>query len=442
MMFECNSFPSLLKSSDVLPIYKKGDVKDPSNYRPIAILHNLSKVFEKVILDRMFSFINKFDILANCQFGFRPRYSTKDAVMYLLLLIESNSLNKLSTCVIFLDLTKAFDYVNHSTLVSTLSSLGFRGKISILLQDYLSGRRFRIKHDNTYTDYVNINRGVPQGSILGPLLYALYVNDMTNFLPCNIVQYADDTSLVISFNCLSDLTTSLNLVQNKLIGYLDSKNLILNKSKTNIMIFGDSHIKSINFLDNQINISDEVSFLGIKLDKKLSFSAHIDKVCYTIKRMYSNIYFVRNILDRNTKRLFFYSYIFPHIIYSIPFILNANQGCIDKLNVTYKSAIKILYKYPRQFASESLHQITGIPTLDTVIKVHCLIYAYKIFTHHTPPIICSFYVSTPRHNFILHTHTNTRSLHNQICLTWNSLSASIRSLPSLFMFKKAVMHNS
>lgn len=440
-MFESCEFPSLFKKTEITPIFKKGDRNDPSNYRPIAILHNLSKIFEKALLDRMFSFIDTFNILADCQFGFRPKFSTKDAVLCLLLKIEENYLNKKKTCVIFIDLTKAFDFVSHDNLVFTLSEYGLRGKFSVLLNNYLSNRFFRVKFNGSFTKYKPISRGVPQGSLLGPLLYSLYVNDMSLYLDCNIVQYADDTTLIIPYASENELVNSINLIENRLKCYLNSKSLLINNTKTSIMLFGDTHIKVVNFLSRGISVTNECTFLGIKLDSKCTFAAHIYHICNNIKRLFHSFYFFRDIFDKHTKQLFFNAYVIPHILYAVPFLINCNQDLMKKLNVAYKSAIKILFKYPRQFPSITLHNTTGIENLHSLIKLHTAVYAYKIYTKQVPNIIHTHFHSTIRHNFILHTHTNANSIYNNLCMLWNNLPLNIRSLSSLHAFKMSMRSN-
>ena len=144
-----------------------------ANYRPFNILRNLSKIFERVLLSRMTNFIDKHYILPDHQFSFRANHSTKDAIFSLMLKIEKNLLENKKTCCIFLDFSKAFDTVHHETLLSILHSLGFRGHFYNILADYLSGRHFRVKLNGTFSQYSPISQGVPQGSIISPLLYCL-----------------------------------------------------------------------------------------------------------------------------------------------------------------------------------------------------------------------------------------------------------------------------
>lgn len=441
VMIETSHYPTIFKTAEITPVYKKGNPSDPQNYRPIAILHNLSKIFEKILLNRIFSFVNKYNVLCDCQFGFRPNFSTKDAVVSLLLNIEKNFILNKKTCVVFIDLTKAFDMVSHSTLISTFKTYGLRGNFCNLIISYLSGRSFCVKLGNKYTDSKSITRGVPQGSLLGPVFYSLYVNDMSHFLDCQMVQYADDTTLIIPYSSSPELKVKLQLIETQLHNYLKLKSLVLNNNKTCILLFGDTHTHSVNFLNKTIVISKETTFLGIKLDSRLKFNAHVQHICSNIKRSFNRLYFFRDIFDKNTKKMFFNAYISPHILYAIPFILNSNQVVINKLNVIYKSAIKILFRYHRQFPTQTLHDACGIPPLKSFIQLHTSLYTHKIYTKTVPPIICSEFQISTRHNFILHSPTPLTSLFNNLCLLWNSLPSDIRSQPSAYTFKKALKND-
>jgi len=433
-MILTSTFPQLLKSAQITPIFKKGNKELAQNYRPVTTLHNLSKVFEKIILNRIMSFCDKNSTLPNCQFGFRPNHSTKDAITSLFLHVENNLLTKKSSCCVFLDLSSAFDTVNHKKLIKILSDIGFRGKFNSLLYSFISNRQFCIKTQNKLSKYSPISRGVPQGSILSPMLYTLYVHNFNNVHP-SIIQYADDTTLIIPFSSQTELNEQLNFVGKNLLNFLNSLDLILNIKKTEILIFGDKNPRSLTFLDSQIDSVTSLKFLGLHICSDRTFSDHIKKsIVPSIKRQFSFFFHCSKFFSYQSKLLLFNAYIHSHIVYAIPFINIASKDSIKLLNKAYNRALKCLFHLPLLFPSNSLPLRTSIPSLSSFIKKHTLIYAYTIFNKSTPVLTHSHFITSRRNNFILKPHNDKKSLHNTIAELWNSIHSAAKLSNSKISF--------
>jgi hypothetical protein len=236
--------PSELKRAKVIPIYKSGDPMFIKNYRPVSVLPLFSKIFERVMYDRIIKFITKHDILYKHQYGFREKHSTAMALM----ILTDNILSAIDQgkyyLGVFLDFSKAFDTVNHGILLNKLEQYGIRGLASKWLTSYLTGRFQFVNFNNCKSNDQLISCGVPQGSILGPLLFLLYINDIANI--SNLltpILFADDSSLFISGNNLEQIINNLNSELQKVKNWVDANKLTLNIEKSYFMVFSSGRKK-------------------------------------------------------------------------------------------------------------------------------------------------------------------------------------------------------
>ena len=235
MSVEQGIYPSKLKLAKVIPIYKSNDESDPSNYRPISLLSVFNRIFEKMMYNRLKAFLEKFGILHESQYGFREKRSTEHAILEIINQIQTNMDRKLYTCGIFIDLQKAFDTVDHTILLKKLDHYGVQGIVNDWFTSYLTARK-----QITEIGPLNISKkatvlsGVPQGSVLGPLLFLVYINDICN--SCNQMKFylfADDTNLLYADKNLKSLESTKNDELCKLYDWLIANKLSLNIKKSN-----------------------------------------------------------------------------------------------------------------------------------------------------------------------------------------------------------------
>ena len=235
--FNNGLFPEVLKVSKVIPIYKSGDKTKVNNYRPISLLPSLSKVMEKLLVVRLTSFLNASGILYHGQYGFRKKRTTTQAVLDLVTNLYDNiSKNKLSNLVA-VDLTKAFDTVNHKILLEKLDYYGIRGICNDLIRSYLSNRQQKVYIAQESSTMRLVKSRVPQGSVLGSLLFIMYINDLHFKLLRSTVQlFADDTCLLLSNICKKTLQDEAKTELENLHLWMDANKLTLNSFKSNLML--------------------------------------------------------------------------------------------------------------------------------------------------------------------------------------------------------------
>lgn len=278
--------PKEMKIAIVTPIYKAKRKTDPCNYRPVSLLTTFSKILEKIIYKRLYYFLEINDILYNSQYGFKRNLSTCDAITELIGSVLKNLDNKKFSLVVYLDLSKAFDTVDHNILLEKLYRYGIRGVSHNWFKNYLYEREqiVKINKDNkiTLSDKSMVLTGVPQGSVLGPLLFLIYINDLNNSLEyMHSINFADDTNLVYSNSDIDELFIDVEYDLENTIDWFRANKLSVNMDKTCYMIFrprGNKDEPILNRLrvgNNILKEVDSTKFLGVYIDNKLSWTKHV-----------------------------------------------------------------------------------------------------------------------------------------------------------------------
>ena len=271
-------FPNELKLARVVPIFKTGDPSSISNYRPISVLSFFPKIFERYMYNHVVEFMNINNIIYKYQFGFRQRHSTQQAIITLVNKITSSIDSGDLMIGVFLDLKKAFDTVTHSILIRKMHAYGIRGNILKWFESYLADRSQYVAYDGSNSDTSFLECGVPQGSILGPLLFIIFTNDIFNVSELLFtVLYADDTCVLLGGKDLENLITCLNNELKKITTWLKANKLSLNAQKNFYMIFHRARLKlphnhqSLHMNDSTLSETQQFKYLGVLLDQKVSW---------------------------------------------------------------------------------------------------------------------------------------------------------------------------
>ena len=343
LIIKCSHFPDSIKIARVKPLFKKGCKYDMTNYRPISILSCISKIAEKVLCNQIREHLENNDLLTVKQYGFRPMKNTSLAINDFLEQIYRRLDQSLETQAIFLDFSKAFDTINHDILLGKLRFYNFNDSAIKLIKSYLTNRKQFVKIESQESTLKSISLGVPQGSVLGPLLFLIYINDLVNVSPAfNYILFADDTNLL----CDNHLFTQSELV--KIQEWCCANKLIINFSKTQQIIFRNpqKRIQLDNYEIQDLKIVDHCKFLGVVLDQHCRFNFHIEGIIHKISFLLMMFRFLTRFFDEKTMVNLYYSFIYPHLIYGIEFWGHAPEYLISKLLISQKKALRVIVKQP------------------------------------------------------------------------------------------------
>lgn len=384
--------PIELKIARVLPLFKSGDTMLFSNYRPVSVLPLFSKILERLMYTRLLSFVNKHNILYKFQFGFRKGHSPNLALIYLIDRITSALEKGDYVLGIFLDFSKAFDTVDHQILFKKLEYYGVRGCALDWFKSYLKNREQFVVYNGVSSNKSKISCGVPQGSILGPLLFLIYVNDLADVSEeLFSLLFADDSNIFLSGTNIDSLIESMNKEMLKVVKWLQINKLSLNLKKTHFMIFRKGR-KKISFnkkllIDNtMIEIKSQTKFLGVIIDDKLSFAPHIKYIRGKVARATGVLFKCRKFFKSDVLRSLYNAFIYPYFTYCVTVWGNACLEYLKPLIILQKRAVRCIISANGRAHTAPIFSDLKILRFEKVFAYCVQLFMYK-FHHKTLPAI-------------------------------------------------------
>jgi Reverse transcriptase (RNA-dependent DNA polymerase) len=380
-------FPAELKVARTVPIYKSGVKKLPANYRPISVLSNFAKIFEKIIYSRLVSFYERVGFINENQFGFVKKSSTVAAALNFVTAIRDSMNRRLLASAIFIDISKAFDCVDHEILLDKLYKSGVRGKFHKLLKSYLSDRQQVVKIDKTMSQREFIRYGIPQGSVLGPLLFSVFVNDIFELkLRGKLQLYADDAVLTYShknpLNLYIDMQHDLNLVSD----WFYNNCLTVNGSKSKFIIFKDCRkvldTESRLFINGEeIERVDHIRYLGLMVDSQLNWDVHVNYVKNKIASFAGVLHRIKYMIPIQSRLNIFYAHVYSHVLYMNVVWTTACQFRMDTISRLVNKGIRAVFY--EDYKNDSTHTIDlfnkhKILTVKNLAKYETVSMVYKI----------------------------------------------------------------
>ena len=437
-------FPTAMKKAKIIPIYKGESVLSVGNYRPISLLPIFSKIFERLIYNRLIDFITENNVLSKLQFGFQKNKSTEQAVTSIVSSLDNARSKGLSSYCIFLDFAKAFDTVNHEILLSKLDHYGVSGISNSLFRSYLTNRTQQTEINGCLSDIGVIKHGVPQGSVLGPLLFLLYINDISESSEIlKFFLFADDTTVYFSDKTNDGTEDLLNRELAKVSTWLAANKLSLNVKKSNFLHFHHGRCKkpSLKLKLNGTDVEEKTvtKYLGVLIDNKLSWKHHIEHVKVKLSKgngMISKIrYFVNNTCLLNL----FYSFVQSHINYNLINWSSTYPSYINPIDLKVKAAVRLISFKNKYEHTKPLFLQHGILPFTDLIKYKKANLLWKIRNG---------YIQTPLSDVFVRNSYNTLRFNlpavkcdsdkNKISFScikyWNSIPLYIRNASTLNSF--------
>lgn len=447
MGLKTSTFPEDLKKAQVTPIYKKNDALAKSNYRPVSILPSLSKIYEGIIADQLNSYFNP--IFSPHLGAFRKGYSCQSA---LLTMIEEwrDALDKHNTVgAVLMDLSKAFDCLPHEHLLHKLEAYGLSPTAVKLMASYLSNRQQRVKIGNTTSTWQNIIKGVPQGSILGPLLFNIFINDIFKCVTgSSIFNYADDNTLSAAHKNLGELLMILENSASQAIDWFDYNYMLANPDKFQALVIepgkrqGENH--TLKFRDTSITSEPQAKVLGVIIDNKLDFTPHIKMICSKAARQLNALRRLSRLLDLNSRMAIYKSFIQSNFNYCPAVWHSCGKVNTELMERIQHRALKFVFRSKCTY--EELLRRANMSTLaiDRIKKL--AVEVHKIIHQNSPQslstLVCkrhsdynlrgSYKLDLPRVNT---TKYGRNSFKYQAANIWNHLPNELRMTTDLGLFK-------
>ena len=390
LSFQTGVFPSKLKEAIVIPIYKnKGSPLNVENYRPISLLSNIDKVYQKLMQKRLMDFLDTNNCLYSQQFGFRSNHSTSSALINCTEKIRHALDSGNHVCSVFIDLQKAFDTVDHNILFSKLYFYGIRGVALNWFKSFLTNRSQVVSVSGVKSTSRPILHGVPQGSVLGPLLFLIYVNDLHEAIPFSLTNlFADDTMLLLVSRLLKSLAKKANIDLKCLINWLNANMICLNSKKTELLLLHPS--RKFNSFDFKLKINgsrlypcDSVKYLGIIFDSNFNFEPHISSLCKKLAIANGVLSKTRHYVSREILLTLYFSLFHSHLSYSVnSWAVNINQ-CKRILNLQKKAVRLITFS---EFDAHSLPLFTQLRILsfNDFVKYSNIIFIFNLLNTNLP----------------------------------------------------------
>lgn len=457
-------FPDNFKMAKVVPLHKSNTVTDKSNFRPISLLSVFSKILERIVKDQLTDYLDNNNILCNCQFGFRKDKNINDALYEVVKQINLSFTKNNRSMLIFLDLTKAFDSVDRGKLLQKLDLIGVRGNALAWFRSYLTERRQSVSICGVNSDALPIDFGVVQGSTLGPILFLIYINNISRLkLFSKLSLFADDTLIFIESSNWQDARIKALHDLMFIKQWLDQNTLSLNISKTKFMPISLRECSDYTLRDLTIHSCGDYlnltcnceaiervttyKYLGVIIDHRVRWAEHIQYIKTKIRKYLFAFRQLREVLNDNEIKIVYYAYIQSLLSFGIVAWGGANKSILEPLYVVQKSILKVAFNKARRYPTDTLFQDVSVLNIRQLFIKHLMVFIFKHYNSIFSPILHTYSTRysanvgflTPTINKSFSTTTPVYIAHALLLnLQRNKPNFNLFSCTSISIFKKQV----
>jgi len=441
-------FPDSWKFSKVIPLHKKGEVLERKNYRPVAILSPLSKVLEKIVFEQVYNYFTKFNLFHSSLHGYRKNRSTQTALLQVYdRWVRASHEGKLSG-VVLLDLSAAFDLVDSDLLLRKLQLYGFESDILTWMKSYLTNRFQAIWIDHVLSEFAHCEVGVPQGSILGPLLFLIFFNDLPLSVNCSLDAYADDSSMTVSGKSIEEISNTLTECCKTVSDWMLGNKLKLNADKTHLLTFGTSsrlkmqessvvvHMDGIRL--NESTDRNEL-LLGCYVESTLKWHKQIDYSMGKLQVWLGALRKLGNKLPFDLRNRIAGGVFTSVLTYCLPVFGGCGKTDLDALQVMQNSAARYVSQSGKDVPRKVIFGKTGWLTVRQLVYYHTVLCIFRIRSSQEPEYLSEILTRDNRRNKIIVPNSNLTLARKSFCFRgaedWNRLPEEIRTCSQIQTFK-------
>ena len=442
--------PALWKHAKILPLHKKGNVLETKSYRPISILSPVSKILERVIYNQLYSYFSENKLFHENAMGFRKHRSTLTAMLQMYDRWTRGAGQGKISGVVLLDLSAAFDLVKPSILLKKLEVYGVKSDLIKWLECYLSNRKQAVWVDHILSDWLDVEIGVPQGSILGPLLFIIFANDLPYLLSCCLDQYADDSTLTSVKSSIAEINVDLAENCQIVSDWMHENQLCLNIDKTHLMVCGTSQKLSRVKRSQAVNVTmdgvqllestdNSEKILGVHIQPNLKWKTHCFELQARLKSRLAGLRKVRNILSLQKRKIVAQAIFQSVLSYCIALWGGASKGDIEDLQVLQNKAARFVLCDSWRLSRQEMYKKLGWMTVYQLVVFHRIMAVYQIRRTGEPEYLSNLLSNDNNRGSLIVPHTGLTLVKNSFVFhggeLWNSVPPDIRHIHSVSMFK-------